>query len=141
MSDRKYSQRGYQDGEKKERTPHAPKKKEPYDPRIPRDPRTPNMMAFHEVFRCARCGSIEGKDILSLSKCSKCGVELRACIHCVSFDPGARFECQQPLTARVSPKDVANACPSFAPRLRVEKETSSPKPTAARSAFDDLFKS
>ena len=65
---------------------------------------------------------------------------LRACIHCDSFDPGARFECRQTIPARVSPKDAANACTLFAPRLQVERETGSTAPTSARKAFDDLFK-
>jgi hypothetical protein len=141
--DRKYRQRGYQDDDRRERTPQAPRPpKAPYDPRIPRDPKTPNMMAFHEVFRCARCGAIEGAPIGSLSTCAKCGVDLRSCIQCVSFDPSARFECLQPLKARVSPKDGRNECPSFAPRLRVERETGSTPATesSAKSAFDSLFK-
>ena len=42
------------------------------------------------------------------STCGKCGVDLHACIHCASFDAGARFECMQPIPARVSPKDARN---------------------------------
>ena len=139
--DRKYRQRGYQDSDRRERAPQAPRPpKAPYDPRIPRDPKTPNMMAFHEVFRCARCGAIEAAPIASLSRCAKCGADLRSCIQCVSFDPAAHFECLQPIKARVSPKDAHNDCPSFAPRLRVERETSSARPADAKSAFDSLFK-
>jgi len=145
--DRKYRQRGYQDDDRRERAPHGqgPKPpKAPYDPRIPRDPKAPNMMAFHEVFRCARCGAIEDAAIGSLSTCGKCGVDLRSCIQCVSFDPSARFECLQPIKARVSPKDGRNECPSFAPRMRVERETGSAPASAsgssAKSAFDSLFK-
>jgi hypothetical protein len=70
-------------------------------------------------------------------------VDLHACIHCASFDSGARFECRQTIPARVSPKDVANTCSLFAPRISVERETGS-QPAAggssARKAFDDLFK-
>jgi len=60
------------------------------------------MMAFTEVFRCARCGSIDAGAIGSLSTCAKCGVDLHACIQCQSFDPGARFECRETIAARVS---------------------------------------
>ena len=141
MSDRKYRQSGYQDSDRPQRTPQVKKPVEPHDPRIPRDPHTPNMMGFREIFRCARCGNIENAAIGSLSKCGKCGVDLHACVHCVSFDPAAHFQCQQTITARISPKDTTNDCSLFAPRLRVEKETSTAKPADARSAFDDLFKS
>jgi hypothetical protein len=164
MTDRKYSQRGYQDSDRdrdRERRDHssAPRKPiEKFDPRIPRDPRAPNMMGFKETFRCVRCGREESPDIGSLSVCTKCGVALRSCIQCTWFDSSATFECQQKLTARVSPKDTANGCAHFAPRVKIEKQThSTPAPVpdrsersgsrpsgpsaAARKAFDDLFKS
>jgi len=159
MSDRKYSQRGYQDSDRERRphTPAAPRKPiEKFDPRIPRDPKTPNMMGFKEVFRCVRCGHEESPSIGSLSVCTKCNTALRSCIQCASFDSSATFECQEKLQARVSPKDEANECPHFSPRMKVEKETHStpapvperaergPRPSgpsaAARKAFDDLFK-
>jgi hypothetical protein len=162
MSDRKYSQRGYQDADRdrtrREPRADAPRKPiEKFDPRIPRDPKTPNMMGFKETFRCVRCGREESPDIGTLSVCSKCGVSLRACIQCASFDSSATFECHEKLTARVSPKDTTNTCQFFSPRMKVEKQThSTPAPVpdrsdrgasrpsgpsaAARKAFDDLFK-
>jgi hypothetical protein len=149
MSDQKYRQRGYQDtgGRPEKREGDRPQKpKEPYDPRIPRDPKTPNMMGFQQVFRCARCGSLESAEIGSLSTCSKCGVDLHACLHCASFDSSATFECMQAIPARVTPKDTRNTCTFFQPRTRIEKQTTSTGsvspsgPSAARKAFDDLFK-
>jgi len=142
MSDRKYRQRGYQDDGPRERRPDGPKKPpEPRDPRMPRDPRVPNMPGFRDVFRCARCGHLEGLDVGSESRCGQCGVDLHACIHCASFDAGARFECMQQIPARVSPKDVKNSCALFSPRVKVERETgSSAAPNSAKKAFDDLFK-
>jgi hypothetical protein len=143
MSDRKYRQRGYQDDDRPRGPrgePAARKPPEPRDPRLPRDPRVPNVPGFRQVFRCARCGAVESPDIGSASKCSHCGVDLHACIHCESFDPGARFECRQILPARVAPKDIANACALFGARLQVERETGSAAPASARKAFDDLFK-
>ena len=144
MSDRKYRQRGYQDDGPKDRRPEAPRRPpEPRDPRMPRDPRVPNMPGFREVFRCARCGNLETTDVGLASRCGKCGVDLHACIHCASFDAGARFECMQPLTARVAPKDANNTCRLFSPRVKVERETGSTPASggnAAKKAFDDLFK-
>jgi hypothetical protein len=143
MSDRKYRQSGYQDDAPRERKPALKRPAEPHDPRMPRDPRTPNLPAFREGFRCARCGHGATQDVQPENRCSKCGVDLHACIHCASFDSGARFECRQTIPARVSPKDVANTCSLFAPRISVERETGS-QPAAggssARKAFDDLFK-
>ena len=145
MSDRKYRQHGYQDSDRsRQPSGQGPRRPpEPWDPRLPRDPKVPNMPGFRSVFRCARCGSIEGTDVGAMSACSKCGVPLHACIHCQSFDSGAHFECRELIPARVSPKDGRNDCRLFAPRVSVERETGS-TPAAgsnsARKAFDDLFK-
>ncbi len=150
MSDRKYRQRGYQDEPK---GPRGPKPEKPAaEPRTPgrllqdaRGPKTPNLMASHEVFKCARCGNKlaipEGLEAIS-ARCSRCGVDVRSCINCVSFDTSARFECADPkLTARVAPKDTGNACLRFAPRTTVERQTGTPAgPPSAKQAFDDLFK-
>jgi hypothetical protein len=104
------------------------------------------MMGDREVARCARCGSLVDAQVLSRSTCGKCSLELRSCIQCVHFDPGARFECTQNLPARVSPKDTANECPHFVARTSWERETTTAtsqnptEPSGARKAFDDLFK-
>jgi hypothetical protein len=78
-------------------------------------------------------------------------------VQCMHFDPSARFECAQPLTARLSPKDTANTCTLFEARTSWERETTAagsasssqagsgsspdaPSSSRARKAFDDLFK-
>ena len=102
-------------------------------------------MASHEVFKCARCGNRlaipEGLAAIA-ARCPRCGVDVRSCINCVSFDTSARFECADPtLTARVAPKDTQNTCARFAPRTTVERQTGTPAgPPSAKQAFDDLFK-
>jgi hypothetical protein len=145
MSDRKYRQRGYQD----EPRARGPKRETPApEPRAPgrllqdaAGPKTPNLMASHEVFRCSRCGNRLGVPVDAEARCSRCGVDLHACIQCASFDTSARFECsQEALTARVAPKDVRNTCSLFSPRTTIERETGTQGPPSARQAFDDLFK-
>ena len=156
MSDeRKYRQRGYQDdprarGPKGPRPPAKPKERAPG--RVLQDergPKTPNLMAAHEVFRCARCGNLLSVPVGLLDRCSKCGVALHSCIHCVSFDTSARWECTEnaKLPSRVAPKDERNMCDFFTPRTTVERQTSTPASksesapsSSARRAFDDLFK-
>ena len=145
MSDRKYRQRGYQD-ESRDREPRQPPSKARRDgaPRsvINREHRTPNMPGFHDVMRCAQCGQMLTLEIGAETTCSSCGTALHTCAQCASFDPGSRFECLQPITARVSPKDERNVCTYFAPRLTVERQTHSEVsgPRSARQTFDDLFK-
>src|SRR5262245_58651132 len=108
--DRKYRQRGYQD-EPRDRRPQGPQgpKKLPQE-RAPgrplqdaSGPKTPNLMAAHEVFKCARCGNLLALPVALDARCSRCGVDLHSCIQCVSFDTSARWECTQQarLTARV----------------------------------------
>ena len=97
-------------------------------------------MASHEVFRCSRCGNRLSLPVSADGRCTRCGVDLHSCIQCVSFDTGARFECTQPLTARVAPKDARNECALFAARTTVERQTGTQGPPTARQAFDDLFK-
>jgi hypothetical protein len=144
MSDRKYRQHGYQDSDRRDRPSFSSPPKVARDPRIPRDPRVPSVPGFREVFRCARCGHVERQDVGPESACGHCGVALRACIQCASFDPGARFECRQTIGTRVAPKDEANGCPLFSPKVSVERETGSVPASSpssnAKKAFDDLFK-
>jgi len=146
MSDRKYRQRGYQDDERG----RQPKRDEPAKEQAQRapgrplqdasGPRTPNLMASHEVFRCARCGNRLGLPVEAEARCSRCGVDLHSCLQCASFDTSARFECMQTIPARVTPKDARNTCTLFSPRTTVERQTGTPGETTARQAFDDLFK-
>jgi hypothetical protein len=152
MSDRKYRQRGYQDDPRDRehsREKPTPKAAEPRAPgrqlQSASGPKTPNLMASHEVFRCARCGNRLALPVEADGRCGKCGVALHSCVQCVSFDTSARFECTQTLTARVSPKDERNTCALFAARMTIERQTStpasqSPETNSARRAFDDLFK-
>jgi len=145
--DRKYRQRGYQD-EPRERQPRGEKKPGAPPTRAPgrplqdaEGPRTPNLMASHEVFKCARCGNRLSLPVAEDARCARCGVDLHSCLQCVSFDTGARFECaQETLKERVSPKDARNTCTLFSPRTTVERQTGTQGPTSARQAFDDLFK-
>jgi hypothetical protein len=163
MSDRKYKQRGYQDDDRRPPRRDGPGREEggsgtgqrpEPSPGAPAGARrissegakNPNMPGFRQVARCSRCGTFVDGQIFSLSKCPKCQQDLRSCAQCVNFDPGARFECSQTISARITPKDVANTCTLYAARTSWERETSSAhsqkpsEPSGAKKAFDDLFK-
>jgi hypothetical protein len=164
MSDRKYRQRGYQDNDRRPPRTEFPReggrRDEGASARPERQPgapagarrissegaKNPNMPGYRQVARCSRCGTLVEAQIFSRSKCPKCQQDLRSCAQCVNFDPAARFECTQIISARVSPKDAANECPLYAARTSWERETSSAQsqkptePSGAKKAFDDLFK-
>jgi len=141
MSDRKYRQRGYMDSD---REPQRPKPQGPgpqsQQPRDREGPRSPKMMAFGEKVKCASCGAQAPPHINTASVCPKCNSDLHTCRHCTYFDPGARFECRKPITARIVNKNARNMCELFAARTVVERETSSGAPADARQAFAKLFK-
>jgi len=141
MSERKYRQRGYQDSGK-EQTP-----KQQHGDRPPRKdtfgPRAIQMPGRRVVSRCSQCGTILQDQIDLTSKCPKCGFELHSCKQCTHFDTSSRFDCTEPITERIFPKDKANKCTFYEMRVSVEKETSTPaaaKPMDARQAFENLFK-
>jgi predicted RNA-binding Zn-ribbon protein involved in translation (DUF1610 family) len=142
LSDRKYRQRGYQDSgaekpKQQERPAGAPRKDNTFGPR------PLNMPGTRTVSRCAECGALLENLSEPFGQCPKCGFELHSCKQCEHFDPSRRFECNQPIADRISPKDKRNSCTFYAMRVRVEKETSSKvaqRPNDARQAFDNLFK-
>jgi hypothetical protein len=135
MSDRKYRQRGYMEND---REPQRPKPQS--QPREREGPRSPKMMAFGEKVKCASCGAPTPPNIHIASSCTKCNADLHTCRQCTYFDPGARFQCLKPITARIVNKNARNTCELFVPRTVVERETSSGAPTDARQAFAKLFK-
>jgi hypothetical protein len=135
--DRKYRQRGYMSEDKEPRPRAAPQQKS--------DMRAPNIPALVEVTRCSLCGMqvrVELGGIPLDSKCPKCQADLHVCKNCVSFDPGARFQCRKPVSVRIPKKDVRNECELFEPRKTLERQTTSAAVDGKdpRSAFDRLFK-
>jgi hypothetical protein len=141
LSEQKYRQHGYQDsGKKSERQKESgdrPLKKETFGPRALQ------MPGRHNVSRCAQCGTLLNALPDPVGKCPKCGFELHSCKQCTYFDTSARFECTQPIAARIPRKDEINDCSFYSISVRVEKQTSTPvaaRPLDARQAFENLFK-
>lgn len=140
MSDRKYRQRGYQDGgeeTRKKQSAEKPIKKDTFGPRPIQMPGT------RTVSRCSQCGSLLQALSDPVGQCPKCGFELHSCKQCTFFDPSSRFECTQPIPERIPRKDQRNDCTFYSIRVMVEKETSTPaalRPSNARQAFENLFK-
>lgn len=132
---RKYRQRGYQDSEHEQRERERPATK-------PENfgPRTPNMPGRRSVARCAGCGNVLPDDFNPNGKCPRCGFELHSCKQCAYFDTASRYECTQPISARIPRKDAKNECSFYATRTTVERETSTSRPVDARQAFENLFK-
>jgi hypothetical protein len=134
--ERKYRQRGYMDSDRdRERTEKAPPPRREHI-----GPRPPNMPGKREVVRCASCATLLPHGIDMQGLCPKCNAELHSCKQCSFFDTASRFECTQPITARIPKKDGRNHCNFYSARRTVERETSSSRPLDARQAFENLFR-
>src|SRR5437763_12810155 len=141
LSDRKYRQRGYQESggetQKKLEKPAVSRRDNTFGPR------PLNMPGTRTVSRCAQCGNLLQNLSNQIGQCPKCRFELHSCKQCEHFDPSSRFECNQHIPERISPKDKGNNCTFYSMRVALEKETSSKgmaRPNDARQAFENLFK-
>jgi hypothetical protein len=134
----------------------------PQGPRPPIDvtgPRLPRLVQHVAASRCFNCATALPPGTEFTGNCPKCNAELHCCKQCTHFEPSTRFQCMKPIPVRIVPKDKANTCNLFAPRVTVAREGTSngaPMPTGAplpqagppaprnaddaRNAFDRLFK-
>jgi hypothetical protein len=135
----KYRQRGYMDSDRESERPKQQSKSQP-KPQDREGPRSPKMMAFGEASKCTACGTTTPASISFDSTCPNCRAALHSCRQCRHFDPGARLECNKPISARIVDKHANNQCELFATRVVVERQTSSGPPSNARDAFAKLFK-
>ena len=136
--DRKYRQRGYMEGDEREKRPKPPPRAKGAAGRV--------ETRFHLITRCNNCAAeIQIADQIQVTdKCRNCGTDLHTCRNCRNFDPSARNECIQPVEVRVTNKSANNLCFLFEPKILVEKQGSG-APTqksvdSHRQAFLDLFK-
>jgi predicted RNA-binding Zn-ribbon protein involved in translation (DUF1610 family) len=135
--ERKYRQRGYMDSGHADRQKPARPKPETFGPK------TPAFPDAHQVSRCASCGKILPAEVDFSGKCPHCGFDLHSCKQCSHFDTSARFECTQPIPARIPNKGVRNDCTFYSPRVTLERQTSrdaSRRGDDPRKAFEALFK-
>ena len=144
--DRRYKQRGYQDGESR---PAASSQGF-----TPGGKRVPVITQYKETVRCSECGHdlSTAFEVRVGVKCPKCAADLHTCRNCRHFDTGSRFECSQPIKERAQRKAAGNECPLFTPRTIVVKELNqasqapaasqpvAPRPDEARAALERLFK-
>ncbi|HEV2417895.1 MAG TPA: hypothetical protein VGX94_08830 [Terriglobia bacterium] len=134
--DRKYRQRGYEDSPRTRSENRPQPKPETFGPKTPKFPDA------HQVSRCAGCGKILPAEVDFNGRCPHCGFELHSCKQCAHFDTSARFECTQPITARIPKKDARNECGYYKLRVTLERQTSpgASRPDNPRAAFEALFK-
>lgn len=166
----KYRQRGYHDSDRERHSEHQgheggrrDERPRPQGPRPPIDvtgPRLPRLVQSVTASRCFNCSTALPPDVDFRGNCPKCGVALHCCKQCTYFEPSTRFQCVKPIPVRIAPKDQANECALFRPRVTVARDSAgAPAPALqgppsgaplhapvprdasdARAAFDNLFK-
>lgn len=144
----KYRQRGYRedeyDGEHRKSRRHEPKTDLGNREQV-RSLRHAVDRNVTLVVRCSRCGNQVPAELLNVNKetvCTKCQTPLHSCRHCKHFDPGARWECREPIEARVDDKGAANDCALYKPAKVLDATGKRADTTQdARAAFHNLFKS
>jgi hypothetical protein len=90
---------------------------------------------------CARCGNeIDPKlDIMRSSSCSRCRADLRSCLNCVFYKPGAHWDCRETIQEPVSDKEKANFCDFFRFRDSVPPKENKGTGKNAKEDFLKLF--
>jgi hypothetical protein len=140
MSDRKYRHRGYMDS-----GDEPPRRRGGSGPPRTEGPRGRGIdLDKAVVFACKACGEKrrDPEEVRFDTTCAKCGADLHACVQCSFFDTSARFECSQPIPARIADKKKRNQCSFYAPAKSFDLTGSraTATPDDARAAFDRLFK-
>jgi hypothetical protein len=80
------------------------------------------------------------REVFRTSVCSKCGKDLKICLNCRFYNPGAHWDCSESIDEPVKDKDRSNFCSFFAFRDYPTGESGQSKGTeAARKQLDKLF--
>ena len=120
--DRKYSQRGYQESERRgglNGDRERPKQNGPQPPIDVTGPRLPRLVQSVTAARCFSCSTMLAASTDFSGPCPKCGVPLHCCKQCAHFEPSTRFQCDKPIPVRIAVKDQKNECTLFTPRFTV----------------------
>jgi len=90
---------------------------------------------------CYFCGSEYSERVYKTTECPSCGKDLKICLNCKFYEPGAHWDCRESIKESVREKDRANFCDYFVYVLRSSgtQAKSEEKQTQARNQFDSLF--
>lgn len=92
--------------------------------------------------KCYNCGAaLDDKEVFRTSVCDSCGKDVKVCLNCRHYEPGAHWDCRETIPDPVKEKDRANFCGYF----QFSKNTTSDGGSGgksgerARADFDKLF--
>jgi hypothetical protein len=90
---------------------------------------------------CHNCGQpVDTRERIGRSaRCPGCGKDLRVCLNCRFYEPGAHWDCRETIPEPVREKDRGTFCDYFSPASDRKPSGSSEPEHKARSQFDRLF--
>jgi hypothetical protein len=103
-------------------------------------PGIPNLTcSVYNIIMCYFCGTEYTERIYRNTVCPECGKDLKICLNCKFYEPGAHWDCRETVPEPVREKDRANFCDYFVYTLRRGGGSSVKKQEESRKRFDSLF--
>lgn len=90
---------------------------------------------------CYFCGSEYSEKVYKTTECPACGKDLKICLNCKFYEPGAHWDCRESIREPVRDKDRANFCDYFVYMYRGEGSgvRDESRRSQARKDFNSLF--
>ena len=90
---------------------------------------------------CYFCGNTFTERVYKNTECPVCGKDLKICLNCKFYEPGAHYDCRETIPEPVRDKERANFCDYFVYVFRGKGASSAEdkKREEARNKFDSLF--
>lgn len=96
---------------------------------------------MYNMLMCYFCGTEYEEPIYRNTLCPECGKDLKICLNCRFYEPGAQWDCRETITEPVREKDRANFCDYFVYTAGGSSRGSDPlkKQKESRKRFNSLF--
>lgn len=90
---------------------------------------------------CYNCGTVFPDDmaVYRSTLCPSCSKDVKVCLNCRFYEPGAHWDCRETVHELVAEKDRANFCEFFVLATVNRAARSGKAAKQARSDFDHLF--
>ena len=107
-------------------------------------PRARFLVYSARMNACHFCGTVveNPREVYRSSSCPSCGKDLKICLNCRFYSPGAHGDCSETIDELVKDKDRANFCTFFSFRSGQKPAPGAPPSDAQQQAkrkLDKLF--
>jgi hypothetical protein len=104
----------------------------------------PGWCILSDMHACHFCGTIveNPREVYRSTSCPTCGKDLKICLNCRFYSPGAHWDCAESIDELVKDKDRANFCTFFSFRAAAAPGSAAPPSDAKQQAkrkLDKLF--